>query len=110
MEYIHVWYVYMHSMYICIPCIYAFHAYVHSMHMCISCICAFHAYVHGIYSKYMRTGKVGISGIIRIGVHISAVSERHKLFLKLFIMAGFYGDGGTECLKESFNSFVTVNG
>lgn len=58
----------------------------------------------------MRAGKADISGIIRIGVHISTVSERHKLFLKLFIMAGVYGDGGTECLKESFNSFVAVNG
>ena len=54
----------------------------------------------------MRAGKEGISEIIRI----SAVSERHKLFLKLFVMAGVYGYGGTECLKESFNSFVTVKG
>ena len=88
----------------------AWNIYICGMYICMKCICAFHAYVHGIYSKYMRTGKEGISGIIRIGVHIRTVSERHKLFLKLFIMAGFYGDGGTECLKESFNSFVTVNG
>jgi hypothetical protein len=84
--------------------------YMRRMHICMKCICAFHAYVHGIYSKYMRAGKEGISEIIRIGVHISAVSERHKLFLKLFVMAGVYGYGGTECLKESFNSFVAVNG
>lgn len=100
----------MRGIYICVECIYVWNVYMHEMHMCIPCICAFHAYVHGIYSKYMRTGKADISGIIRIGVHISTVSERHKLFLKLFIMAGVYGDGGTECLKESFNSFVAVNG
>ena len=100
----------MRGIYICVECIYVWNVYMCGMYICMKCICAFHAYVHGIYSKYMRAGKEGISEIIRIGVHISAVSERHKLFLKLFVMAGVYGDGGTECLKESFNSFVTVNG
>lgn len=35
--------------------------YMRRMHICMKCICAFHAYVHGIYSKYMRAGKEGIS-------------------------------------------------
>ena len=80
------------------------------IYICVECIYVWNVYMCGMYSKYVRTGKEGISGIISIGVHIRTVSERHKLFLKLFIMAGVYGDGGTECLKESFNSFVAVNG
>ena len=73
--------------------------YMRRMHICMKCICAFHAYVHGIYSKYMRAGKEGISEIIRIGVHISAVSEWHELLLKLDIVPCLYRYRCAENLK-----------